>query len=86
MATFLNNFSKQSYFITYNKEGYNTKVEPIEINLDPFGSLIGMLIADPLTGTMHKLPKKTYAAMEENKFYRFLLEYYLKNCIMLLKN
>ena len=55
-------FSKAGYQVTFEKEGYDTKVVPIEFKLDAwyfgnviFGGLVGLLIVDPATGAMFRL-------------------------------
>lgn len=56
-------FSRANYQVEITKEGYDTRVLPIKGTLDGwyignilFGGLIGMLIVDPATGAMWKLP------------------------------
>lgn len=55
-------FSKASYLLKFEKDGYQTKTIPVEMTFDGwyvgnliFGGLIGMLIVDPATGAMWKL-------------------------------
>ncbi|WGK63947.1 hypothetical protein [Croceiramulus getboli] len=55
-------FSKASYQVQFEKEGYETKIVPVEFKLDGwyignllFGGIIGFLIDDPATGAMYKL-------------------------------
>lgn len=55
-------FSKASYLVKYEKEGYEPKIVPINFKLDGwyignilFGGFIGWLIVDPATGAMYKL-------------------------------
>lgn len=55
-------FGKARYQVKFTKEGYESKVSPIEFKLDGwyfgnilFGGFIGMLIVDPATGAMYKL-------------------------------
>jgi hypothetical protein len=55
-------FSKARYQVTFEKQGYDKKVVPIEFKLDGwyfgnllFGGPIGLLIVDPATGAMFKL-------------------------------
>lgn len=55
-------FSKARYEIKFENEGYETKIVPIKASLNGwyvgnvfFGGLIGLLIVDPLTGSMYKL-------------------------------
>lgn len=55
-------FSKASYSVRFEKEGYSTKIVPINFKIDSwyfgnilFGGVIGLLIVDPATGAMYKL-------------------------------
>jgi len=55
-------FSKASYTVSFNMDGYDTRTVPIDFKLDGwyfgniiFGGLIGILIVDPATGAMWKL-------------------------------
>ena len=55
-------FSKASYQVKFEKNGYETKIVPINFKLDGwyigniiFGGVIGFLIVDPATGAMYKL-------------------------------
>jgi len=55
-------FSKASYNVTFEMDGYDKRTVPINFNLDGwyfgniiFGGLIGILIVDPATGAMWKL-------------------------------
>ena len=59
-------FKKAFYEVIISMEGYETKILPIEFNLDGwyfgnflFGGIIGFLIIDPATGAMYK-PKKAF--------------------------
>lgn len=59
-------FKGEQYTIELEKEGYKNKTHFINSSLDGwyfgnllFGGLVGMLIVDPLTGSMYNLP---YAA------------------------
>ncbi|UVE18269.1 hypothetical protein NVV93_02390 [Pseudomonas sp. LS44] len=65
-------FGRAHYTIAFQKEGH----EPNEVRLDSelsgwywgnilFGGLIGMLIVDPLTGAMYKLPEAASAELGE---------------------
>lgn len=65
-------FDGAEYVIAFNKEGH----EPHEVKLDSslsgwywgniiFGGLIGMLIVDPITGAMYKLPEGTSVDLGE---------------------
>ncbi|VAW87261.1 hypothetical protein MNBD_GAMMA16-363 [hydrothermal vent metagenome] len=58
-------FKGETYTITLNKAGYSAKAFTITSSLDGwywgnifFGGLIGMLIVDPATGAMYKLPDR----------------------------
>jgi len=55
-------FSKASYQVKFEKDGYSSKTVPVNFKLDGwyignlvFGGLIGLLIIDPATGAMFKL-------------------------------
>ncbi len=55
-------FSKASYTVTFQMDGYQTKSVPVNFSFDGwyvgnvvFGGLIGILIVDPLTGAMWRL-------------------------------
>ena len=55
-------FGKQSYKITFQLSGYDTRVIPVECKMNGWywgnillGGIIGMLIVDPATGAMYKL-------------------------------
>tara|TARA_B110000503_G_scaffold82657_1_gene126197 strand:+ start:2115 stop:2615 length:501 start_codon:yes stop_codon:yes gene_type:complete len=55
-------FGKAHYQVKFTKDGYDTKMVPVNFKLDGwyfgnilFGGLIGMLIVDPATGAMYKL-------------------------------
>ncbi len=67
-------FKKANYIITYKKRGYDEKTYRLTSTLDGwywgnilFGGLIGMLIVDPLTGTMYKLPKAINVSLEDSR-------------------
>ena len=56
-------FHKKSYTVEFSKAGYENQTAVVENKLDMwyvgnilFGGLIGILIVDPLTGAMWKLP------------------------------
>lgn len=66
-------FSSANYTITFKKDGYADKVYVIESSLDGwywgnilFGGLIGMLIVDPATGAMWKLPESQHITLDES--------------------
>lgn len=55
-------FGKARYQVKLEKEGYETKIVPVEFKLNGwyfgnilFGGFIGLLIIDPATGAMYKL-------------------------------
>lgn len=55
-------FSKASYTVKFEKNGYETKTVPVRFGLDGWyfgnlllGGVLGMLIIDPATGAMYKL-------------------------------
>ncbi|MDN7143088.1 hypothetical protein KC131_20755 [Pseudomonas sp. JQ170] len=63
-------FSGQTYTLRFKKEGYPDKAVEIDSSLSGWywgniliGGLIGMLIVDPLTGAMYKLPEHASADM-----------------------
>ena len=57
----------KAYTIKYSKPGYNDQVSIVRADIDGwffgnilFGGIIGMLIIDPITGKMWKLPNQTF--------------------------
>ena len=57
-------FDGEKYTVNYRKDGYLSKTEVLDTNMNGwywgnivFGGLIGMLIVDPLTGAMYRLPE-----------------------------
>jgi len=57
----------KAYTIKYSKPGYTDQVSVVKADIDGwffgnilFGGLIGMLIVDPITGKMWKLPNQTF--------------------------
>lgn len=63
-------FSAASYTIVMKKEGYTEQVVEIKATLDGwyignilFGGIIGLLIVDPATGAMWKLPEVQYISL-----------------------
>ncbi len=55
-------FKRAEYEVQFQKQGYQSKKEPIKFRLDPwyfgnilFGGAIGMLIIDPASGAMYRL-------------------------------
>ena len=66
-------FSGASYRVVFEKDGYSTSEITLEKQLDGwyfgnilFGGLIGMLIVDPATGAMWKLPEHCSAVLKPN--------------------
>lgn len=63
-------FSGQTYQLKFKKEGYPDKTVELDSGLSGWywgnlliGGFIGMLIVDPLTGAMYKLPESVSADM-----------------------
>ena len=63
-------FRGQHYYITYQKDGYNTGTSEVDSGIDGWywpniliGGVLGMLIVDPLTGAMYDLPSNTSATL-----------------------
>lgn len=63
-------FDGERYQITFKKDGYNGSTSIVNSGLNGwywgnilFGGIIGMLIVDPATGAMYKLPAGTYASL-----------------------
>lgn len=61
-------FAGQTYTLYFKKEGYPDKTVQLDSSLSGwywgnilFGGLIGMLVVDPLTGAMYKLPEQASA-------------------------
>jgi hypothetical protein len=66
-------FSSQKYTVTFNRNGVTTTRE-ISADINGwyianilFGGLIGLLIVDPITGAMYKLPESVVANIEQVK-------------------
>ncbi|QEY58999.1 hypothetical protein FXF61_07350 [Pseudomonas sp. C27(2019)] len=64
-------FSGERYQVTYIKENYQPKIATLDTSVDGwywanliFGGLIGMLIVDPATGAMYKLPESTTTSLK----------------------
>ena len=62
----------KSYKLIFKKDGYDEKTVEIQSTIDGwyfgnilFGGLLGMLIVDPATGAMFKLPEKADGQLEE---------------------
>ena len=65
-------FHAKSYQIKFSKPGYADQVTVLRADIDGwyfgnilFGGLIGMLIVDPITGKMWKLPKEAYGNLSQ---------------------
>ncbi len=65
-------FHAKNYSITFSKPGYEDQTTEIKAGLSGwyfgnilFGGLIGLLIVDPLTGNMWKLPTETTITLAE---------------------
>ncbi|WP_187426817.1 peptidase associated/transthyretin-like domain-containing protein [Geothermobacter ehrlichii] len=65
-------FSGAKYTVKFEKEGYEPQIMVLEKQLDGwyignilFGGLIGLLIVDPATGAMWKLPSNMHASLAE---------------------
>lgn len=65
-------FSKASYTVKLYKDGYEAKEFTVTPTLDGwyianilFGGLIGMLVVDPATGAMWKLPQQVNNSLNE---------------------
>ena len=65
-------FHAKRYSITFSKEGYENQTTEIKAGLSGwyfgnilFGGLIGLLIVDPITGNMWKLPAETTVTLGE---------------------
>jgi hypothetical protein len=68
-------FKKAKYLIKYEKNGYEAKTYELTSSVNGwyfgnilFGSLIGFLIVDPLTGAMYKLPEVANVSLENKKY------------------
>lgn len=66
-------FSSASYRVTFKKKGFSEKTTAITAQIDGwyignfvFGGLIGLLVIDPITGAMWKLPKITAVSLDKN--------------------
>lgn len=63
-------FDGETYAVTYRKDGYGEQKSTIDSKVDGwywgnlvFGGFLGMLIIDPATGAMYKLPKSTHTTL-----------------------
>ncbi len=66
-------FKSETYTIVLSKDGFEDNVYTISSSLDGwywgnilFGGVIGMLIVDPLTGAMYKLPDRIDAPLSNS--------------------
>ncbi len=66
-------FKGERYVITFKKDGFTDKTFTLTSSLDGwywgnilFGGLIGMLIVDPATGAMYKLPQDVSINLDAN--------------------
>ena len=64
-------FSGEKYTIKLKKSGFSDKTHVMDTNLDGwffgnllFGGVIGMLIIDPITGAMYKLPERVDISLD----------------------
>ncbi len=67
-------FQPEKYKITFTKDGYSSTTSTISAQMDGwyignvlFGGLIGILIVDPATGAMWRLPDTVSTTLYENK-------------------
>ena len=66
-------FDGEKYSVKYSKEGYNDGLSVIDSSLSGwyignllFGGIVGLLIVDPATGAMWKLPENTSTSLTKN--------------------
>jgi hypothetical protein len=68
-------FSKAHYVFKFEKNGYETKTHTLSPSINGWywgnilfgvGGLIGLLIVDPITGAMYKLPGNTNVSLDIN--------------------
>jgi hypothetical protein len=69
-------FSGENYTIEFTKPGFENQTYQLNSSLDGwyignflFGGLIGLLIVDPITGAMWKLPKDASVSLSESLGY-----------------
>ncbi|MFN3581727.1 MAG: hypothetical protein ACK4VV_14795 [Pseudomonas sp.] len=67
-------FSGANYTIVFKKDGYADQINTLSPTVDGwyvanilFGGLIGLLIVDPATGAMYKLPESSSAVLSETR-------------------
>ncbi len=65
-------FDKEKYTLKFTKENYKIHEKTIEASIDPWywgnfviGGLIGMLIVDPISGSMFEIDETSYTATLE---------------------
>ncbi|WLQ16223.1 hypothetical protein O5O45_09880 [Hahella aquimaris] len=65
-------FSSEKYKIRFSKAGFHEKEVEVNTTLDGWyfgnillGGLIGLLVVDPITGAMWKLPEKSEVTLDE---------------------
>ena len=65
-------FQAQNYTITYKKDGYQSQTTTLKPGIDGwyignilFGGIIGILVVDPATGAMWKLPPTANGSLGE---------------------
>ncbi|ABC30245.1 conserved hypothetical protein [Hahella chejuensis KCTC 2396] len=65
-------FSSEKYKVRFSKTGFHEKEVEVNTTLDGWyfgnillGGLIGLLVVDPVTGAMWKLPEKTEVTLDE---------------------
>lgn len=66
-------FDGETYSVSYSKDGYDKQQSTINSSIDGwywanivFGGILGMLVIDPATGAMYKLPKSTHATLSQS--------------------
>lgn len=67
-------FKGEKYIITFSKKGFTTQTVEVSSTLDgwyigniAFGGLLGLLVIDPITGAMYKLPETVTAKLGNGK-------------------
>ena len=65
-------FDGETYTVKYSKEGYNDSQAIIDSSFSGwyagnllFGGILGLLVIDPLTGAMWKLPEEAFSSLEK---------------------
>ncbi len=66
-------FESEKYTLHFIKDGFQEKTASLDTNMNGwyfgnllFGGIIGMLIIDPATGAMYKLPEKMNVGMDKS--------------------